>query len=318
MGTTGMLSASDDGLLGIVRDAVGDLGSAIADASPRIAAAAAVLVVGILVGRLVRGILRRVLSDGYTESFRTVFSKIGGWLVVAVAFLLAATIIFPSVKPVDLLAGAGLFSIAIGFAFKDIFENLLAGILLLFRQPFHAGDQVEVSGAEGTVERITIRETRIRAYDGQLKIVPNSDVYKNAIRVQTDEQQRRMEFLVGVAYEDDLDVARSTIRQALAETEGVHSDPAPEALVSELAASTINIRARFWCSSAQRDALHTLDDAIVRVKTSLDDAGVQLPCDIVTIQGTSSLQAALSGRELTPSGSEGNPGGNGRRPEPAS
>lgn len=285
--------------------AAGDLGNAVADAAPRIVAAIVILLIGHVVGLLVRRLARGALQDRHTPSFVTVMSKVAGGIVVAVAIIIALTVIFPSVKPVDLLAGAGLFSIAIGFAFRDIFENLLAGVLLLFRQPFESGDQVEVEGAEGTVDSITIRETRIRTYDGQLKIVPNSDVYKNAIRVQTAEEKRRVEFVVGVAYEDDLDLARDTIRDALAATDGVYGDPAPEALLTELAASTVNIRARFWCDSRQLDSLEALDRGIAAVKVALDDAGVQLPTDIVTIAGTKSLTAALrdGGPELTPSGS---------------
>ena len=284
------------------RQAAERFGQELASAAPRIVAALLVLGAGVVIGRLVRSLLTRWLGPRETPSFTRVMSKVGGWLVVALAALVAATVVFPSVKPVDLLAGAGLFSIALGFAFRDIFENLLAGILLLFRQPFESGDQVEVEGAEGTVEAITIRETRIRTYDGQLKIVPNSDVYKNVIRVQTHETHRRLEFVVGVAYEDDLDLARETTRTALSTTSGVAARPAPEALLSELGASTVNIRARFWCDSAQLPALEVLDRAIYNVKRALDEAGVQLPSDIVTIQATKSLAAAIRGDALTESG----------------
>lgn len=287
-----------------VRNAAEDAGSSLAGALPRILAAVAIVAVGHVAGRIVRYIARRAMGDRHTPSFVTVMSKVAGWLVMGLAILIALTVLFPSVKPVDLLAGAGLFSIAIGFAFRDIFENLLAGVLLLFRQPFESGDQVEVEGAEGTVQRITIRETRIKTYDGQLKIIPNSDVYKNAIRVQTADERRRLEFLVGVAYEDDLDLARETTRDALAACEQVVGDPPPEALLTELGASTVNIRARFWTDSRQLESLEALDAAISAVKTALDDAGVQLPTDIVTIAGTESLTAALrdDGPKLTPSG----------------
>lgn len=287
-----------------VRNAAEDAGSSLAGALPRILAAVAIVAVGHVAGRIVRYIARRAMGDRHTPSFVTVMSKVAGLLVMGLAILIALTVLFPSVKPVDLLAGAGLFSIAIGFAFRDIFENLLAGVLLLFRQPFESGDQVEVEGAEGTVQRITIRETRIKTYDGQLKIIPNSDVYKNAIRVQTADERRRLEFLVGVAYEDDLDLARETTRDALAACEQVVGDPPPEALLTELGASTVNIRARFWTDSRQLESLEALDAAISAVKTALDDAGVQLPTDIVTIAGTESLTAALrdDGPKLTPSG----------------
>lgn len=94
---------------------------------------------------------------------------------------MATAVTFPSVKPVDLLAGLGFFSVAVGFAFQDILENTLAGVLLLFRQPFRSGDQIEVKEQSGTVEAITIRETQIRTFDGQLVLVPNRAVYKSVM-----------------------------------------------------------------------------------------------------------------------------------------
>ncbi len=94
-------------------------------------------------------------------------AKLSGWAITTVGVLLALAVTFPSVKPVDLLAGLGFFSVAIGFAFKDILENLLAGILLLFRQPFVGGDQIRVGDDEGTVDRITIRETVLTTFSGE-------------------------------------------------------------------------------------------------------------------------------------------------------
>lgn len=104
---------------------------------------------------------------------------------------------------------------AVGFAFQDILENTLAGVLLLFRQPFRSGDQIEVKEQSGTVEAITIRETQIWTFDGQLNLVPNRDVYKSVIRVQTHHELRRLEFVVGVAYENDPTDAINLIVAAL-------------------------------------------------------------------------------------------------------
>lgn len=122
-----------------------------------------------------------------TLRFARGLSEVGAWLFVVAVFLIAAAVTFRSVKPVDLLAGLGFFSVAVGFAFQDILENTLAGMLLLFRQPFRSGDQIDVVGTSGTVEEITIRETRINTYDGELVIIPNRDVYKNIITVHTHE-----------------------------------------------------------------------------------------------------------------------------------
>jgi small conductance mechanosensitive channel len=272
------------------------------EALPRIGIALLVLAVGWLVGRLLRRILKRMLVRGQTESFATVMSKIASWVVIGIAALLGITVAAPSIAPVDLLAGLGFFSVAIGFAFQDILENLLAGVLLLFREPFHAGDQVEVNGHLGTVEGITIRETRLRTFDGQRVLVPNADVYKNAIRVQTAFEERRLAFVVGVAYEADLTEARAAIEGALQDTEGVQADPPPEAFITELGAATINYQARFWCHSSQHDAMTVQDRAIEAVTVALDAAGIEMPSDIVALQATSSFAAAIQGGRVTPGG----------------
>ena len=229
-------------------------------------------------------------------------SRLAGWLVLVVAVLVATAVTFPSVQPVDLLAGLGFFSVAVGFAFQDILENTLAGVLLLFRQPFRSGDQIEVKDQAGTVEAISIRETRIRTYDGELVLIPNRDVYKSVIRVQTHFAQRRMEFVVGVAYESDPAQAIDVIVSALAGVEGVAADPAPEALACELGSSTVDIRVWFWADPRQHDALITSSAAIVAVKAALDGAGIELPSDIVVLQAAPSFRAAVQGDAFTTPG----------------
>lgn len=97
--------------------------------------------------------------------------------MVAGAVLIASVIIFPSVKPSTVISSLGIGSVAIGFAFKDILQNLLAGILLLINRPYRRGDQIVVKDYEGTVEHIQSRATLIKTYDGRRVIIPNSDVY---------------------------------------------------------------------------------------------------------------------------------------------
>ena len=187
-------------------------------------------------------------------------------------------------KPVDLLAGLGFFSVAIGFAFQDILENLLAGILLLFRQPFVGGDEIRVGDHEGTVDRITIRETVLTTFDGERVLIPNAKVYKNAVDVRTARPSRRSCFVVGVAYETDLDQARSVAVDALAEVEGVQAEPEPEALLAELAETTVDIDIRYWTLSEQHHSRIVLDRAIAAVKRAFDDAGIEMPASIVALQ----------------------------------
>lgn len=273
------------------------------DSLPRLGVAIAIVLAGVLAGRLTRALARRILSRRRAPSFTTVISKILGWTVVILSVLLAITVTFPSVRPVDVLASLGFVSIAVGFAFQDILENLLAGILLLFREPFRSGDQIAVDGFEGTVKRITIRETEIRTFDGRKVLIPNADVYKNALVIQTAYETIRSDFIVGVAYESDLDEARRLIEQTLAGVEGVVAEPRPEALLRELGTSTIRIEARLWCLPDQHDFLMVTDRAIAAVKRAMDEAGIEMPSDIVALQATSSFAAAMRGGSVTPGGS---------------
>jgi small-conductance mechanosensitive channel len=285
-------------------DSAFDMFDSFVDSLPRLGVALAIVAIGYGLSRLVRMSARAVFNRrSDTPSFSQVMSKVIGWIVLGAFVLAAITAAFPSVKPVDALAGLGFFSVAVGFAFQDILENTLSGMLLLFRQPFRSGDQVEVQGQTGTVEAITIRETRIKTFDGQLVVIPNRDVYKSVIRVQTHYPTRRLAFTVGVAYENDADDACRTIQGALAEVEGVADDPMPEALVERLGVSTVDIAVRFWAEPTQHTSLVVLSRAISSVKTALDEAGIEMPADIVALQATPSFKAALQNeREVTPGG----------------
>lgn len=280
-----------------ISDSAESLVDTFAGALPRIGIAVAVVVVGWLLARLLRMGLRRVFERRNGPSFSSVMSKLLSWVFLGVIVAAAIAVTFPSVKPVDLLAGLGFFSVAVGFAFQDILENTLSGVLLLFRQPFVSGDQISVAGNEGTVEAITIRETRIRQYDGQLLVVPNRDVYKNAIRVQTSRDDRRVEFTIGVDYDEDLDRVQRIILETLGEVDVVRSDPAPTALVSLLNTSTVDIVARFWVDSSQADALQALDAAIRRVKARLVAEGVEMPSDIIVLDAAERFRRALHDRD---------------------
>ena len=269
-------------------------------ALPRAGVAIAMILAGWGLSRVARYALLRLWSRSQTPSFAKVMSKVVGWLVLTVVSLLAIAVTFPSVRPVDLLAGLGFFSVAVGFAFQDILENTLSGVLLLFRQPFRTGDQIDVDGNAGTVEAITIRETRITTFDGQLIIIPNRDVYKNAIRVQTAYDVRRLEFIVGIAFDaDPVDVCREIVA-AVRAVPSVSSSPAPSAYIAWLGSSVVEIRVWVWTNPRQADAIVALHESVAAVKRRLQDIGVEMPAEIVAVEATSSLAAALQGIRVTP------------------
>jgi small-conductance mechanosensitive channel len=286
-----------------IANSASDMWHSTVRALPRVGIAVLVIAVGWGIGRLARLGLERVLARRHTPSFATVMAKLGGWAITTVAVLLALAVTFPSVKPVDILAGLGFFSVAIGFAFQDILENLLAGILLLFRQPFAGGDQIRVGDDEGTVDRITIRETVLTTFSGERILIPNADVYKSAVHIYTGLPHRRTSFVVGVAYETDLDRARAVALEALGAVDGVLDRPPADALLVELAASTVNLDVRFWSQAPEAARRIVLDRAIAAVKSAFDAEHIEMPSEILALQATASFAAGLRGEQVTPGGS---------------
>lgn len=199
------------------------------------------------------------------------------WALLLFGVLVAATIIFPSVKPADLFSALGVGSVAIGFAFKDIFQNLLAGILLLLRQPFRIGDEITTGEFTGTVEDIETRATFIRTYDGRRVIIPNGDVYTKPVIVISAYDMLRSEYDVGIGYGDDLAKAKAIALDAIKAVDGVLADPAPDVLVWELGESSKNIRLRWWTKPSRGDVLRIRDAVLKGVAEAIAGAGMDLP-----------------------------------------
>ncbi len=199
------------------------------------------------------------------------------WALIGFGVLVAATIIFPSVKPSDVLGALGIGSVAIGFAFKDILQNWFAGLLILLRQPFRRGDQIVVDGYEGTVEHIQARATAIKTYDGRRVVIPNSDVYTKIVIVNTAFKTVRSSYDVGIGYADDIEAARSVILDSLDGLEGILHDPAPEVIPWELAGSSVNLRVRWWSSSTRIAVVLARGRVIAAVRDGLTGAGIDMP-----------------------------------------
>jgi small-conductance mechanosensitive channel len=199
------------------------------------------------------------------------------WALIAFGMLVVATIVFPSVQPANIISALGIGSVAIGFAFKDILQNWLSGLLILYRQPFRPNDQIQSGEFEGTVERIDARATLIRTYDGQLVVIPNSDIYTRAVTVRTAFPKRRSEYDVGIGYGDDIERAQAIILETLGQIPGIHKDPAPEALPWELDGSTVNIKVRWWTDSRRSNVVEGKSRAIAAIKKALTENGIDLP-----------------------------------------
>ncbi len=244
---------------------------------PNIVAAIIFLGVAWFAARLVkRGIVRVAHARGRNDLGNLLGSLAhGGVQIVAVLF--AAAIVFPSVNPGGVFATLGVGSVAIGFAFKDILQNLLAGLLILINRPYRRGDQIVVKGFEGTVEHIESRATLIKTYDGRRVIIPNSDVYTSPVVVNTAFKLRRDDYLIGIGYGDDVAAAAAHFTAAIAAVEGVLAEPAPEVLPWELAGSSINLKARWWTGSTRTDVVHTRARVIHAIQAAAAENGIDLP-----------------------------------------
>lgn len=246
---------------------------------PNILVALVVFILFYLIARLASHWIRRSFKGRDRQNLGEI---LGGFIKAAVLIfgaLISATIIIPSLNPGSIVAGLGVSSVAIGFAFKDILQNWLAGLLILLRQPFEIGDQIEVGDYVGTVQHIETRATIIKTYDGQRAVIPNSDIYTDAVLVKTGEAKRRSQYDIGIGYGDDIEAACALIKDVLNGIDGIEQDPAPEAFAWDLAASWVTIRARWWTDSRRGDVVANRSNFILAVKKALDDAKIDMPYD---------------------------------------
>jgi small-conductance mechanosensitive channel len=232
------------------------------------------LIIAKIVSRIINTAGQRTRFD---TTLAELLGRLASFVITILGVFVAAVIIFPAFKPGDLVAGLGITSVAVGFAFKDVLQNFFAGILILWRKPFIVGDQLRFKEYEGTVEEITVRSTRLKTFDGERAVIPNGDIYANAVLVKTAYDKRRVKFTVGIGYLDDIEKGRDTIRQVLNEIKGILPDPGPWIYVSELAPSSVNFTIYFWVNSEQANVLKVSDRVATGIKYALDKAGIDMP-----------------------------------------
>lgn len=228
--------------------------------------------VAYLVGKVVLKLTRH-MRQSLSELFERL-SHIGIW---ALGLLLAAMVVFPGLTPAKALGGLGLASIAIGFAFKEIFENFFAGVLLLWKYPFEKGDFIECQSILGKVENISVRMTTIRKTNGELVVVPNSFLFKNAVNVLTDQDKRRITVMTGVAYSEDADHAVELLQQALSHCDTVDQQLPIQIFLNGFGDSSIDIEITWWTGPTPLDHRRSRSEVVSIVKRTLDDAGIEIP-----------------------------------------
>ena len=266
-----------------LRDQLQDMGEGFVESLPSLAIAIFIIFLTWIVARFGARISDMIV--GRTElraSLKTLIDtlvKLGVWLA---GLFIAAIVVMPGLTAASLLAGLGIGAVAIGFAFQDIFENFLAGVLIMLREKMRIGDVIECEGITGKVEHITLRETHVRKLSGELTVVPNSILFKNPVEILTDDSQRRHEVVVGVSYDTQLDRAAEVIRQAVEDVEDVLASKGIDIFAQEFNSSSVDFLVRWWAGSTPRDGWESKDKVVRAVKAALDEAGIEIPFPYVT------------------------------------
>jgi small conductance mechanosensitive channel len=215
----------------------------------------------ILVSRIIRRSTR-----GHRENLGMVFARLIAAATILLGFLTAVSIVAPSFQAADLIKILGIGGVAIGFAFQNILQNFLAGLLLLWSEPFRVGDEIKIDPYEGSVEAVQTRATIIKTYDGRRVVVPNADLFTRSVIVNTANDIRRWEYDFVTKNTSDLKQTKSRIVNVVRNVPGVLSDPAPEALIMDVGNAdwtVLKLRVLWWTKAPRQHQMLTSYDAVL-------------------------------------------------------
>jgi len=256
---------------------------------PKIITGIILLIIAIILGKVVYRIIinstqkkwqDNILSNFLAQAIKYTFYLFG--VIIALN-----TFGFSGVAG-TIFAGAGVSAIVIGFAFKDIGENFLSGIILALKRPFEIGDIIEVQGEKGTVKSLDLRSTHLRNSEGKDIYIPNSSIIKNTLTNYTKDGFLRINFMLGIAPECDIEQTRNLVLDYLKNQTPILKTPVPTVMVSELGEFTTNIQVYFWIDILTNKKLpdeylgHNIrSKAITDVKRILDSNNVEMPSQVI-------------------------------------
>lgn len=257
---------------------------------PSVLFASIFLIAGFFVANKIKSIIKRKILPTSENALTTIFvSQFVSISIKILCIIIFLRILGFSDLTSNILAGAGILTFIVGFAFKDIGENFLAGILLAFKSPFKINDLIETENIIGYVVDLTIRETRIKTLDGKDVFIPNGQIIKNPLFNYTIDGFLRYEFIIGLDYESNTKEAINLILETVKKIEGViNESKQPIVVIDEFAASTINLKVMFWIdtfkstSKTYHSGIKT--EVMQQVLQELMKGGFSLPSDIVEIK----------------------------------
>lgn len=270
-----------------------------AEMLPNVGLAVVVGLIFVFLAKGVRAVAERGLRKvGMRAAARDLLVRIIHFAVLAAGLMVTLSILQLDKAVTSVLAGAGVIGLALGFAFQDLASNFISGVGLSVQHPFKTGDIIESNGVIGVVERIELRITTLRTFDGKRVLVPNSKIYQDVLTNHTDNDLKRLDLTCGVSYGDDLAKVKQVAVDALKGVQARDTSKDPELYFTEFGDSSINFSARVWFKyDAQKDLTSCQDQMVMAIKSAFDENDITIPFPIRTldfgIKGGEPLTAML-------------------------
>lgn len=246
---------------------------------PKIFIAVVVFLIFWFVGNLVRNLIRNRksifgLGDKLIMNFIGSLTK---GIIMLIGFSISLSVLGLSGIASGLVTGAGVSAVILGFAFKNVGENLISGVMLIINRPFSTGDLIEVAGFMGTVVAINLKSTDVRTVDGKIVFIPNTMIINNPLVNYTAEGKRRFEFEIEVDISNEMGKCRHALEAAIAEVPEILQNPKPVIVLQNIT-SNLRLKVYYWLAIGEtvRNVLEIGSDAIEKSKQKLKDAGIDI------------------------------------------
>ncbi len=234
-----------------------------------------------IVSRLASNVFNRIFESQQIANLLTAILRV---ITLIIGFFIALEFLGLTGTVTSLLAGAGIIGLAIGFAFQDMTENLIAGIAMGIRKPFQIGDVIEAEGVFGKVKSINLRNTLIETFYGQLEIVPNKILYRNIVTNYSIKGERKIQIEVGISYADDIEKAQSVLESALKEEDYVSQKEEINIFAEGFGDSSVNLLVWFWIQyPGEPGFMQARSDAVNLVHKTLSENDILIPFPIRTL-----------------------------------
>ena len=234
-----------------------------------------IIVIALYLARLLSNIVRRILDHRKIPlGVVQLFSQLTYWAIIVSGGILALQRFF---NITAFIAGLGIAGLTVGLALQDVMKNFVAGVILLVQQPFRVGETIGVKGFDGTITAIDLRATEMRATDGRLVILPNSDLVVNPIINYSRTNQRQVELSLNLPLTSDPDTVKQILMNAGKDIVGFLFQPEPAVAFVNLTNSAMEVKLSFWVDVKKNDVGRVKEAVLLKIKSALSEEGIELP-----------------------------------------